>query len=195
MIRLLVIDDHPVVSSGLAARYEALPGFQVVGVAASVRDALRLTAARSVDVAVTDIQLDATLTPRQVSALCERVRVVLFSARGHEILVQHLLAAGASTAVDKLAPLEQLDAALRSAHAGHVTPTSPTKPPTRPIEILSEREYAVYQALLRCQTPKEVAASLHIARSTVYCHIDNIRRKLNIQTLQELITQAYTTPK
>lgn len=189
MIRLLFVDDHPVVSSGLASRYECIAGFQVVGTAATLRDALQL--AREADVAVVDIQLDTVLTPRQVSTLCAYCKVVLFSARSTEAGVCRLLEAGASAAVDKSASLLELDAVLRAAHEGTLTTRRESRETKRTHEVLTERERAVYRALASCETPKEVAASLGIARSTVYCHMENIRRKLGVQTLQDIVARAY----
>ena len=191
MIRLLFVDDHPVVASGLAARYQVSSGFEVVGTAATLRDAMSFVRPRQVDVAVVDVQLDTLLTPRQVGALAEHCRVVLFSARTAEAYVQQLLAAGGSAIVDKAAPLEELDAVLRDVHAGRLASTTRPAQASDPVARLSARELEVYRALARCQTPKEVAASLGIARSTVYCHIEQIRRRLGVETVQEIIARAY----
>ena len=57
----------------------------------------------------------------------------------------------------------------------------------RYVRIDDPRERDIFLALVRCQTPKEVAASFGLARSTVYCHIDRIRQKLGVETLQELV--------
>ena len=194
MIRLFFVDDHPVISSGLAARYASMEGFDVVGTATTFRAAMERV--HEVDVAVVDVQLDTVLTPRQVTALAERTRVVLFSARAGEPLVQQLLSAGAVAAIDKAAPLQVLDALLRDVHAGRSqTAAAGTSSSSSSSSLLqlSAREYEVYQALARCQTPKEIAASLGIARSTVYCHIDRVRQKLGLETLQEIVAHAYSS--
>jgi len=189
VIRLLFVDDHPAISSGLAARYEALSGFTVVGTASTLREAMALSSASSVDVAVVDVQLDTLLTPRQVTALAERCRVVLYSARTTEPYIRQLLAAGAAAILPKAAPLAELDAALRAVQAGEV-PATRSSPTQETSELLSVRELQIYRALARCQTPKEVASSLGIARSTVYCHIERIRQKLGVETLQEIVARA-----
>ena len=191
MIRLLFLDDHPIVASGLAARYDAATGFEVVGLAGTFREAIEMVGLRATDIAVVDVQLDTLLTPRQVAALAERCRVVLFSARTSEPLIRQLLAAGAAAAVDKAAPLAELDAVLCDVHAGRAARAAPPPALHTTRALLSERELAVFQALARCETPKEVAASLGIARSTVYCHIERIRHKLGVQTLQEIVARAY----
>lgn len=189
MIRLFLVDDHPIVSSGLAARYGALAGFEVAGTASSLQDALYAVARTTVDVALVDVQLDLLLTPRQVNALAAHCRVVLYTARSSEPYIRQLLDAGASAAVDKAAPLAELDAVVRDVHAGKAPVTTPVSG-TSARDVLSAREYEVYRALASCQTPKEVAATLGVARSTVYCHIENVRRKLGVQTLQEIVARA-----
>lgn len=189
-MRLFVVDDHPVVSEGLAARYAADAAYEIAGTSATIADALHVAGARRVDVAVVDVQLESLLTPRQVAALAGHCRVVLYSARAGEPYVRQLLAAGASAVVDKGAPLAELDAVLREVHAGRAPPATRAAAPSRTAELLSEREYEVYRALAACLTPKEVAAQLGLARSTVYCHVENIRRKLGLQTLQEIVARA-----
>ncbi|MEW5853615.1 MAG: response regulator transcription factor [Myxococcota bacterium] len=190
MIRVLVVDDHPVVSEGLANRYAAAPDLELVGTAASVSEALYLVASRAVDVVLADVQLDVLLTPRHVAALAERCRVVLFSARAGDPYIQQLLAAGAHAVVDKAAPLQVVDTVLREVHAGRASPEVTHASGAGARQVLSAREHEVYCQLARCQTPKEVAASLGIARSTVYCHIESIRRKLGVQTLQEIVARV-----
>jgi DNA-binding NarL/FixJ family response regulator len=168
-----------------------LAGFEVVAVAASFREAVYLAANRVVDIAVVDVQLDTLLTPRQVSALSEHCQVVLFSARTTEPWIRQLVEAGAAAAVDKSASLDALDATLREVHAGSSPTTKRAASETGARALLSDREYEVYRALACCQTPKEVAASLGLARSTVYCHIENVRRKLGVETLQEIVARSY----
>lgn len=190
MIRLFIVDDHPVVADGLAARYDAAEGFSVAGIAQSVSDAVYVAATGVVDIALVDVQLGTLLTPRQVGSLAEHCHVVIYSARATDPYVQQLLAAGAAAAVDKAGPLAQLDRVLRDVHGGRAPGTTWAVPASATRDLLSAREYEVYRALASCQTPKEVAASLGVARSTVYCHIENVRRKLGVETLQEIVARA-----
>jgi len=207
-IRLLFLDDHPVIASGLALRYGSLPEFAVAGTASTFREAIDVVVGGGVDVVIADIQLAVPLTPRQVTALAERARVILFSAHAGAPVAQQLQAAGAAAALDKGAPLTVLDALVRDVHAGTrsslTTPTNATKTTASTtttantattataFDRLSAREYEVYVGLARCQTPKEIAASLGIARSTIYCHIDRIRQKLGVETLQEVVALSWS---
>lgn len=195
MIRLFFVDDHPVISAGLAARYGSIDGFVVVGTATSFKDAIDRFSDHSVevDVAVVDVQLESVLTPRQVTALAAHTRVVLFSARAGDPLVQQLLDAGAAAAVNKGAPLAELDAVVTDVAAGRLSAPSSavSSAVSSTVQALSGRELEVYRALAACQTPKEIAANLGIARSTVYCHIDRVRQKLGLETLQEIVAHAF----
>ena len=111
MIRLLFVDDHPIVAEGLVSRFRATDGFSVVASVTTMERALAIT--EPVDVALVDVQLEVLTTPEQVAALTDRCRVVLFSARGLDQYVRSLLDAGASA--NQVSPQGEtvLDIALR----------------------------------------------------------------------------------
>ena len=182
-IRLLLIDDHPIVGAGLAQRYRQLDPFSVVAMVDSIEAGLTEAARGKADVAVLDVYLTSPITPRDVRALCAHVRVVLFSGHAGDPYVSSLLSAGAFAANDKSGPLGHLDAAITKAFAAPL-PVLSGEPAGD--QSLTAREHEVYQALARCLTPKEIAATLSIAQSTVYCHVENIRRKLGLRTAQEI---------
>lgn len=190
MIRLLFVDDHPVVAEGLAGRFRAVPGFDVVAAVPSVAQALPLARAGRVDVAVLDVQLDVLITPAQVAELARCCRVVLFSARRVDEQVRALLDAGAAGFVDKGAPLDRLDAVLRQAHTGQAPVPVVQQPGVK--DKVTPRELEVYRALALGRSPKEVAAQLGLATSTVYCHVERLKEKLGVRSLQELVAHAYT---
>lgn len=189
-IRLLLVDDHPIVGAGLAARYRQLDQFLVVATVDSIEAALVEAARGEADVGVLDVYLTSPITPRDVRALCPHLRVVLFSGHATDPYVSSLLAAGAFAAVDKSGPLSQLDAAITEAFAAPLPKVGEPASALGGDQQLTAREYEVYQALARCLTPKEIAAALSIAQSTVYCHVENIRRKLGLRTAQEIGAHA-----
>ena len=187
-LRILFVDDHPIVAEGLVRRFER-PGFSVVGAVPSVDEALRLVSTQRVDVVVLDVQLERLITPAHVAALAQHSRVVLFSSRRVDQHVRALLEAGASCFVDKTARLDELDQTLRAAAAGK---PPRVQQPAGVRALLSEREYQVYRALVGSPTPKELAAQLGIAASTVYCHLENLRKKLKVRSVPELVAHALT---
>lgn len=188
-LRLFFVDDHPIVADGLMQRF-ARPGFTVVGSAPSVELALKQLARAKVDVVVLDVQLERLITPDDVRALTAHAKVVLFSSRRIDEHVRALLDAGAACFLDKVAPLSTLDETLFAVGRGEAAPAH--QQPVGVRALVSEREYEVYRALLVAPTPKEVAAHLGIAASTVYCHLDNLRKKLKVQSVPELVAHALT---
>jgi DNA-binding NarL/FixJ family response regulator len=187
-VRLLFIDDHPIVADGLVRRFTR-PGFTVVGATSTVDHALRLVSTQRVDVVVLDVQLELLITPAHVAALAHHARVVLFSSRRVDQHVRSLLEAGATCFVDKALPLDQFDATLRAVAAGQAPQV---QQPAGVRALLSEREYEVYRTLVSASTPKEIAARLGIATSTVYCHLESVKKKLDVRSVPELVAHALT---
>ena len=190
MISLLFVDDHPIVTAGLISRFRAVPGIQVAGAVTRLADALTFSKTTPVDIALVDVQLEVLATPAEVATLSKQCRVVLFSARKPDDYVRSLLAAGAACFLEKAVPLEELDRVLARVHAGEVA-SLPAGDSTGVRAKLSSREYEVYVALAGGQAPKEVASQLGIAASTVYCHIENVRKKLGLRSVRELVTNAH----
>jgi len=190
VIRLLFVDDHPVVTEGLVSRFSSVEGFEAVGAVASLEAALEVVARTAVDLVLLDVQLKVPTTAARLRPLCERCRVVLFSARHPDAQVRSLLAAGALAFADKALPLDELDHLLRRIHAGERPAT-----PLRQQSTLSAREEQVFRALATGASPKEVAAQLELATSTVYCHLENVKKKLGLHSLQALVVHAAQNPE
>ncbi len=191
MIRLLFVDDHPVVTAGLVSRFASVEGFEVVGAVASLEAAVALVSTRVVDLSLVDVQLKVSTTAQRLRPLCGRCRVVLFSARPVDAQVRSLLAAGALAFADKALPLDELDALLRRVHAGE----RPGDAAASSRSGLSAREDEVFRALALGLSPKEVAAQLGLATSTVYCHLENVKKKLGLRSLQALVVHAAQNPE
>jgi DNA-binding NarL/FixJ family response regulator len=191
VIKLLFVDDHPVVTEGLVARFASIPGFEVVGAVASLEAALTQVTRQKVDLALVDVQLKVPTTPSGLRPLCERCGVVLFSARAIDGHVRSLLAAGAVAFADKALPLDELDVLLRRVHAGERLQPPASGAPSP----LSAREEEVYRALAAGSSPKEVAGQLGLATSTVYCHLENVKKKLGLRSLQALVVHAAQHPE
>ncbi len=173
-LKLFFIDDHPIVADGLMGRFKR-SGFKVLGSAVTGDDGLKALAKQPADVVVLDVQLEQLVTPAQVAAISKHARVMLFSSRRVDEHVRALLDAGAACFIDKAVPLETFDTTLRAVAAGQPTRV---QQPAGVRQLVTEREYEVYRALVSAPTPKEIAARLGIATSTVYCHLENLRKKL-----------------
>ena len=119
-IRILLADDHAVIRSGLRLVLEREPGFRVVAEAADGKDAIRLAAELSPDVAVLDVampNLNGIEAARQIT-VAERTSVIMLSMHSDEGYVLRALNVGARGYLLKESPEEDLIAAVKAVHAG-----------------------------------------------------------------------------
>jgi DNA-binding NarL/FixJ family response regulator len=196
-IRLMLVDDHPLVRDGLRARLEAVPGFAVVGEAANADqahaqlDALRPTLVL-MDVGmkgVNGIDLTAALLEREPSLL-----VLMLSMYDNPEYVQRAMQAGARGYVLKDSPASEIIAAIE-AIAGGGTFLSPAVSKRlfrnqTPRPLLSARESEILSALARGLASKQIAREMDVSVRTVEAHRQSIKRKLGLEGQAELIKYA-----
>ncbi len=196
-IRVLLVDDHPLVREGIAARLSSEPGIDVVGEAGDAASALACLATLRPTIVLTDIGMKGVggieLT-RRLLAQEPALRVLVLSMYDSADYAQQALAAGASGYVLKDSPSAELVAALRSVAAGG-TFLSPAmaqrlfrQPTTR--TQLSDREQQILALLAQGQSSKQIARTLDIGVRTVETHRQAIRRKLDLEGQAELIRYA-----
>lgn len=196
-IRVLLVDDHPLVREGIAARLGSEPGIEVVGEAGDAVSALACVPTLRPAIVLTDIGMKGVsgieLT-RRLLALDPSLRVLVLSMYDSADYAQQALAAGASGYVLKDSPSAEIVAALRSVAAGG-TFLSPAlaqrlfRPaPARP--QLSEREQQILALLAQGRSSKQIARTLDIGVRTVETHRQAIRRKLDLAGQAELIRYA-----
>lgn len=210
-IRVLVVDDHPLVRDGLRGIINAQPDMEVVGKAERGCDAVELVRRLKPDVLVVDISLpdvNGLEAARQTKDLCvdrdRRVKVVILSMHSNEKFVFRALDAGALGYVHKSAPSAEIISAIRSAHQGRYFLSSDisaaviseylrrrkTGPPSPTYELLTEREQEVFRLLVEGASNREVARVLSISEKTVEKHRANLMRKLGVRTFAELLKYA-----
>ena len=196
-IRLMLVDDHPLVRDGLRARLEAVPGFAVVGEAANADeahaqlDALRPTLVL-MDVGmkgVNGVDLTAALLEREPSLL-----VLMLSMYDNPEYVQRAMQAGARGYVLKDSPASEIIAAIE-AIAGGGTFLSPAVSKRlfrnqTPRPLLSARESEILSALARGLASKQIAREMDVSVRTVEAHRQSIKRKLGLEGQAELIKYA-----
>lgn len=196
-IDVLVADDHPVVVEGLRRHLAHLPDLDFAGSAGTIDEVRALLTHTHVDVLVLDVQMPGVTGRDVVKELVDTgLRVVLFTLRPEDAMVANLLAGGASAFVSKSKALTELVEAIRAVHGGadFISPglrcmrDAVDAPP--PHALLTEREYAVFQHLARCLTPKEAAFELGVSPSTLYTHTERVRAKLGVGTLAEVVQYA-----
>ncbi len=200
MIRIVVVDDHPVVREGLVTSLGDDPEFQVVGAAASAEEALPLVDSRHPDVILLDLELpgvDGLDAIPMLAAAHPAARILILTAYDTDERVRGALRAGAKGYLLKGTSLEEIARAIRAVHAGesYLEPRIATKvlaeldPRTRP-PALSRREREVLRLIAGGRSDKQIAQVLGIKERTVKFHVMSIRTKLGADTRAQAVALA-----
>ena len=207
MTRLLLVDDHAVVRSGLRMLLSGHSEMEIVGEAGTAAEALQKAGEFKPDVILMDIGLpdktgiDAT---REIKAKFPDIKIVALTIHEDEEYFFQMLAAGASGYVPKRAAPEELITAITAAAEGevYIYPTmtkllvrdylSAERPAEEKIILdgLTSREREVLTHLAEGSTNDEIASALVISPKTVERHRENIMRKLNLHSRSELVRYA-----
>jgi two-component system, NarL family, response regulator LiaR len=199
-IRVFVVDDHPMVRTGLAAAIGAHPAFEFVGEAADGLEALRLVPIMLPDVVLMDIsmpQLDGISATQQLRRILPSTKFLMLTTSAEPIEVRRALSAGASGYLLKNASALELTEMIRGAHAGRrvLAPEisdamiSAALEPS-PGADLTPRERELLALMTRGLNNQEIAAELSLALPTVKFHITNILSKLHVDNRTEAVLKA-----
>jgi DNA-binding NarL/FixJ family response regulator len=195
-IKVLVVDDHPVVRVGISTIIDTQPDMTVVAEAANGEDALVLYREHRPDLTVMDLRLEkmsGIMCIRKIRREFPEARfVVLTTYRGDEDIHQ-ALKAGASGYLLKGMPRQVLLDALRRIHAGErfLSPPIEQMLATRkPASELSARNRQVLSLLARGKSNKEIAATLGVAEVTVKCHLSVIFLRMNVTDRTQAVIAA-----
>jgi DNA-binding NarL/FixJ family response regulator len=200
MIRVLVVDDHPVVRQGLIAILGYEPDIEVVGDAADGEQAVRLILERRPDVVLLDLRLprlDGVEVMRQVRAQAPEVRFLVLTTYDTDEYIGPALAAGAQGYLLKDALPEELARGVRAVMRGAAAlePAVAARLLERMAEgergdELSERELEVLRLLVAGASNKAIAAQLSLSENTIKTHISRIFAKLGVQSRAEAVAVA-----
>jgi two-component system, NarL family, nitrate/nitrite response regulator NarL len=196
-LRVLVVDDHPIVREGVRRILEAAPDMQVIGEASDGGSALAIAARLVPDAAVVDVGLpdmSGLALVRQLKAQREGLTVVMLSMYDDAEYARESRAAGASAYVVKDSAATMLATQLRLA-VGGTQAAAPTDAPESPsawerIAHLTPRECDVLRGVASGQTNKAIAAALGISPRTVETHRERLMRKLGVGTVAGLTALA-----
>ena len=200
-IRIVCVDDHPIVREGLASIIALQPDMELIGAAESGAEALRLFQASARDVALPDIALiDLRLKDmsgheltRQILSHFSSIRIIILTSFEGDADIERALAAGARGYVVKGTARDELLAAIRAVHAGrrHIPGLVAEKLAEHlGSEKLSERELQVLGQIAMGKRNKEIGAALGIAEDTVKMHVKNVLEKLEVNDRTEAVTVA-----
>jgi NarL family two-component system response regulator LiaR len=201
LIRVLIVDDHALVRSGLMNFLYAFEEIEVVGEASNGAEAVAFCAAHPVDVVLMDMimpGMDGSQATRRILAQGSSVKIIILTSFHEQDLVEQALKAGATSYLLKNVSAGDLAAAIRAANSGHSTlaPEAAealiTATRRRP-EVgfdLTEREKEVLTLLAQGKSNSKIAALLSISLATVKFHLSNIYTKLGVKSRVEAVTIA-----
>jgi len=195
-IRIMLVDDHPIVRIGLAALIGTLPGMETVAQAGGGREAIALHKEKKPDVTLMDLRLpdlsgvDVIRTIRTVSP--EARFIVLTTYEGDEDIHQ-ALQAGARGYIIKGLPHDLLADAIRRVHAGgRYLPqvVKETLANRTPSSDLSLREREILERIAQGKSNREIATELDLAEITVKCRVSAILERLDVHDRTEAVVTA-----
>ncbi len=199
-IRLLVVDDHPVVRNGLLGMFAGDSEFEVVGEAADGAEAVAYARALDPDVVLMDLRMpgmDGVTAIRKLAALEIRARVLVLTTYDTDSDVLPAIEAGATGYLLKDTPRAELLRAVRAAARGEavLSPTVATKllgqvrAPAR--DELSKRELEVLALIAKGATNREAATQLFISEATVKTHLLHLYAKLGVSDRAAAVATAF----
>ncbi|WP_051300728.1 response regulator [Actinomadura rifamycini] len=192
VVRVVVVDDHPVVRAGLLAILGGRPDIEVVGEAADGAEALAVVARARPDVVLSDLRMpgpDGAELIARLAAAAPRTRVLVLTTYDGAADVVPAIDAGAVGYLLKDSPREELFRGLRAAARGRsvLAPTAAARlidrvraPARPPAGALSEREVEVLSLVAEGASNREVAAALFLSQATVKTHLVRIFAKLGV---------------
>ena len=195
-IRVLCVDDHPIVREGLASILALQTDMEMIGAAGSGAEALEFFRKVQPDITLVDLRLpdmSGHELTRQLLAQSSNARVIALTSFEGDADIERALAAGARGYVVKGMVREGLLGAIRAVHAGkkHVHgPVAEKLAEHLGSEKLSARELQVLREMAAGKRNKEIGAELSIAEDTVKMHVKNILEKLQVSDRTEAVTVA-----
>lgn len=197
----MIVDDQPMVRSGLSAFLSVADDFELVGEAENGIQALKLCADAQPDVVLMDLMMpgmDGVAATRAILARFPDVRVIALTSFPQDQLVQEVLQAGALSYLLKNVGIDELARAIRAARAGQPTLAPEAAQalirratqPKPPGHDLSPREREVLALMVQGLNNPDIAARLVVGRSTIKFHVSSILGKLGVQSRTEAVALA-----
>lgn len=196
-VRVFIVDDHVAIRIGLTSMLRAQSGLEVLGTAASGRDALASFKSGVPDVVLVDLRMadmDGITLIRELHQRFPSVRTIVLTSYDADEDIYKAVCAGAKGYVLKDAPEQDLLDAIFAVRAGRTY-----YPPHVASHLaerlqrssLSSRELEVLEMLSKGLTNKQIAGALNLSSHTVRCHVANITAKLSVSDRTEAVAVAF----
>ncbi len=200
-IKVMLIDDHPIVRDGYARLLDNTPDIQVVAQASDGETGCEVYPASRPDVLILDLSMPGIgglETLRRIRAKDPSARVLVFTMHDSETLILRAMEAGAAGYLTKQSGIGQMVAAVRAVAQGKLYIDPEYVPdlirqrikPADPLLTLSPREFQLFQLLAEGHSVNEIADILSISPKTVGVHHTNIMKKLDVQNSAQLARLA-----
>ena len=203
-VTVAIVDDHPLVREGLAARISAQPDMEVCGEAADIESALELIVTKRPSLVIVDIALrngNGIDLIKRVAAAGVNTRMLVVSAYDESFFAERALRAGALGYINKQELQGQVVEALRTVLRGErylstvmaqrlIAQAIGSKVAHGGTETLTDRELQIFQLIGRGKSTREIAQELNVSVHTIDSHREHIRTKLDLRSGTELIQRA-----
>jgi two-component system, NarL family, response regulator NreC len=220
-IRLLLVDDHDIVRTGLRSFLESQEGLQVVAEASTGAEAVERAIESHPDIVLMDISMpgvDGLEATRRLKQTCPEAQVLALTVHDDKHYFMQMLAAGASGYLTKQAAADELVAAIRAVADGNVylqpalarwliedyqrisggkpgpdKAIEPTAQAATGLDVLSERERQVLEMVAQGHSNQEIGRELGLSHKTIARHRERIMNRLNLHSRTELVKFAIRT--
>ncbi len=206
LLRLLLVDDHPLVRAGIRGELEKYPAVALVGEAGDGHEALALVKSLQPDVVFMDIsmpRLNGLEALERIHKKFPRVRVIILSMHDNDEYIWRAMRSGAAGYVLKMAATAELGVALQHAQRGEfflcqeVAARFAKKYPQRdlaaqksPLERLTVRQREILQLIAESRNTKQIAELLHLSSKTVEYHRLQLMKTLGVHDIPGLVRFA-----
>ena len=199
-IRIMIVDDHAVVRSGLGAFISAAPDLELVGEAENGEQAVARARSLKPDVILMDLMMpgmDGVAATRLIREQNPSIQVIALTSFQEDELVQNAMQAGAIGYLMKNVSTRELEAAIRSAQAGKMTLSSEAAQSlvratqqAAELEALTPREQEILRLMVEGLNNAQIAGRIVVSLSTVKYHVSNILMKLGVDNRVAAVTTA-----